>query len=191
MGGTAIAASKSCDVNVSVSLIKVSSPESGTWEHSITGRKSWSASCSFLVTQIASSAAMVGQKVRLSFAPVSTLEFSGTVANPTLTPGNPPSVGAVLFDTTRKIFVCQYSPAQGVVLYFSNFPGKPPLIRGEFYYNTSVSKCYRWTGSAMVEVKKLVGWAIVKSWKGSFAVNNLAKGSYNFEGVGSLDEPNS
>ena len=189
MGGTAIAAAKSCDVNIQADLIKVSSPTDGGWEHSIAGRKSWSASCSHLVTQIASSAAMVGQTVTLTFQPTSEVAFSGTVSNPTLTSGTPPSSGNMVFDTTRKEFLWVHFPAPGVTLYFEDFDGKPALIRGAYYYDRTADKCYQWSGTAMNEVQALTGSAIVKQWKGTFSQSNLAQGSYSFEGTGALSTP--
>lgn len=190
MGGTAIAAAKSCDVNIQADLIKVSSPTDGGWEHSIAGRKSWSASCSHLVTQIASSAAMVGQTVTLTFQPTSDVVFSATVSNPTLTSGTAPSnSGYMVFDTTRKEFLWVYSPAPGVTLYFEDFNGKPALIRGAYYYNSTANKCYRWDGTTMNEASALTGSAIVKQWKGTFTTGNLAQGSYSFEGTGALSTP--
>ena len=189
MGGTAIAAAKSCDVNIQADLIKVSSPTDGAWEHSIPGRKSWSASCSHLVTQIANSAAMVGQTVTLTFQPTSEVVFSGTVSNPTLTSGTAPSSGNMVFDTTRKEFLWVYSPAPGVTLYFEDFAGKPALIVGAYYYVRTANKCYRWDGTTMNEVQALTGTAIVKQWKGTFSQSNLAQGSYSFEGTGALSTP--
>ena len=189
IGGTAIAAAKSCDVNIQADLIKVSSPTDGGWEHSIAGRKSWSASCSHLVTQIASSAAMVGQTVTLTFQPTSEVAFSGTVSNPTLTSGTPPSSGNMVFDTTRKEFLWVHFPAPGVTLYFEDFDGKPALIRGAYYYDRTADKCYQWSGTAMNEVQALTGSAIVKQWKGTFSQSNLAQGSYSFEGTGALSTP--
>lgn len=187
MGGTAIAAAKSCDVNIQADLIKVSSPTDGAWEHSIAGRKSWSASCSHLVTQISDSAAMVGTVVTLTFQPVSDVVFSSTVANPTITSGTAPSSGYMVFDTTRKEFLWVYSPAPGVTLYFQDFDGKPVLIVGAYYYKRSEAKCYQWSGTAMNEVQALTGSAIVKQWKGTFSQSNLAQGSYSFEGTGALN----
>ena len=74
LGGTAIAAAKSCTINVNASTQKVSSPNSGQWEHSIVGRKSWSVSVSQLIVAASSSAAplksaiqRVGQTYTLSF----------------------------------------------------------------------------------------------------------------------------
>ena len=186
IGGTAIAAAKSCDVNIQADLIKVSSPTDGGWEHSIAGRKSWSASCSHLVTQIASSAAIVGQTVTLTFQPTSEVVFSGTVSHPPLTSGTAPSTGNMVFDTVRKEFLLVYSPAPGVTLYFEDFNGKPALIVGAYYYNRTTGKCYQWSGTAMNEVQALTGSAIVKQWKGTFTTGNLAQGSYSFEGSGAL-----
>ena len=114
MGGVAIAAAKSCSVDVDVDIIKVSSPTDGAWEHSIAGRKSWKASCSHLVTQISDSAAMVGQTVTLLFQPVDD------------------------------------------------------------------------SGTALSNVSALQGTAIVKSWKGTFTLFNLAQGSFEFNGTGPL-----
>ena len=189
MDGTAIAAAKSCDVNIQADLIKVSSPTDGGWEHSIPGRKSWSASCSHLVTQIANSAAMVGQTVTLTFQPTSEVVFSGTVNNPTLTSGTAPNSGNMVFDTTRKEFLWVHFPAPGVTLYFEDFAGKPALIRGAYYYNPTESKCYQWSGTTMNEVQALTGSAIVKQWKGTFSQSNLAQGSFSFEGTGALSTP--
>lgn len=189
MGGTAIAAAKSCDVNIQADLIKVSSPTDGGWEHSIAGRKSWSASCSHLVTQLASSAAMVGQTVTLTFQPTSEVVFSGTVSNPTITTGTAPNNGYMVFDTTRKDFLWVHLPAPGVTLYFQDFDGKPALIRGAYYYNRTSAKCYQWSGTAMNEVSAMTGSAIVKQWKGTFSQSNLAQGSYSFEGTGALSTP--
>ena len=189
MGGTAIAAAKSCDVNIQSDLIKVSSPTDGGWEHSIAGRKSWSASCSHLVTQIASSAAMVGQTVTLTFQPTSDVKFSGTVSNPTVESGTPSSSGYMVFDTTRKDLLWVNTPAQGVVIYFQNFDWKPALIRGAYYYNRTAAKCYQWSGTTMNEVQALTGSAIVKQWKGTFSTSNLAQGSFAFEGTGALSTP--
>ena len=189
MGGTAIAAAKSCDVNIQSDLIKVSSPTDGGWEHSIAGRKSWSASCSHLVTQIASSAAMVGQTVTLTFQPTSDVTFSGTVSNPTLASGMAPNSGYMVFDTTRLEFLWVYLPAPGVTIYFEDFDGKPALIVGAYYYDRTANKCYQWSGTAMNEVQALTGSAIVKQWKGTFSQSNLAQGSYSFEGTGALSTP--
>ena len=186
MGGTAIAAAKSCDVNIQVELINVSSAIDGVWEHSIAGRKSWSASCSHLVTQIADSAGMVGQTVTLKFQPIGDVTFYGIVNNPTLSTGTPPTTGYLVYDAIRKDFLWKHVPAQGVDVYFQNFDWKPALIRGAYYYNNTEAKCYQWSGTTMNEVSALTGSAIVKQWKGTFTTSNLAQGSFQFNGNGEL-----
>lgn len=45
----ALAASKSCTVNVSGETIEISSPDQGNWKEYIAGMKSWSASTTHLV----------------------------------------------------------------------------------------------------------------------------------------------
>ena len=47
--GMVVAASKSCDIQISADTIKTSSPIDGQWEHSIVGRKSWKVSTNHLV----------------------------------------------------------------------------------------------------------------------------------------------
>lgn len=47
--GQAVAASKSCSVEVSCDTQKVSSPDDGQWEHSIPGRKKWAISTNQLM----------------------------------------------------------------------------------------------------------------------------------------------
>lgn len=47
--GSVLAASKSCNVDVDVDTIKVSSPTDGSWEHSIAGRKSWKVTTNHLL----------------------------------------------------------------------------------------------------------------------------------------------
>lgn len=66
MNGTAIAASKACTVVVKTEKIPVSSNSQGQWEHCIAGRKSWTVSCSTLLTNISTPASMVGQTVTLT-----------------------------------------------------------------------------------------------------------------------------
>lgn len=47
--GSALAAAKSCSVEVNAETIKIASPTDGAWEKSIVGRKSWSVSTSHLL----------------------------------------------------------------------------------------------------------------------------------------------
>jgi predicted secreted protein len=68
VNGSAIAAAKSCTLNIDCEKIKVSSPTDGQWEHVIAGMKSWSLSTSHLIkadttadTPIRNAVARVGQ----------------------------------------------------------------------------------------------------------------------------------
>ena len=57
--GSVLAASKSCNVDVDVDTIKVSSPTDGAWEHSIAGRKSWKVTTNHLLLNIMNKYPMV------------------------------------------------------------------------------------------------------------------------------------
>lgn len=52
LGGTAIAAAKSCDIETDVELIEVSSPTTGVNKTYITGKKDWAVSVSGLITDM-------------------------------------------------------------------------------------------------------------------------------------------
>ena len=74
LGGTAIAAAKTCSVKVDAQTIEVSSPTDGQWEHCIAGRKSWLVSVGTLViastnssTPLKDDVGRVGQTYTLSF----------------------------------------------------------------------------------------------------------------------------
>lgn len=51
-GSTAIAGTKSHDIQVDCKTIDISSPSSGDWEQHIVGRKSWSVTVNFLVSAV-------------------------------------------------------------------------------------------------------------------------------------------
>lgn len=52
--GTAIAASRSSEINVSCDTIETASPTQGAWRESLANRKSWSVTVSFLILENAS-----------------------------------------------------------------------------------------------------------------------------------------
>lgn len=64
--GTAIAAARSCDIDVQAQLIPVSSASDGDWSHAIAGLKSWTIAVNVLlidgtyVTNISDAVAWVG-----------------------------------------------------------------------------------------------------------------------------------
>lgn len=71
MGGTAIAGAKSCEIVIQDEEMEVSSATQGEWREFISEIKDWSASCGHLLpasgTPMKSAAAMIGQKVTITF----------------------------------------------------------------------------------------------------------------------------
>jgi predicted secreted protein len=71
MGGTAIAGAKSCEIVIQDDEMEVSSATQGEWREFISAIKDWSASCGHLLpasgTPMKSAAAMIGQKVTITF----------------------------------------------------------------------------------------------------------------------------
>lgn len=56
--GTALAASKSCSIDVTAAAIPVSSPDDGEWEHNIAGRMAWKVTTSHLIPSSSSGTAV-------------------------------------------------------------------------------------------------------------------------------------
>ena len=50
--GNVLAASRSCSIDVNVDTIPISSPNDGSWEHRMVGRKSWSLSTNHLMVNV-------------------------------------------------------------------------------------------------------------------------------------------
>ena len=69
VGGVAVAAAKSCSIDVKSEVIEVASPDTGTYRKYIAGRKSWNVSVNYLVTDISSDILTVGTTVTLKFGP--------------------------------------------------------------------------------------------------------------------------
>lgn len=74
LNGTAIAAAKTCTINVDVDTINVSSPTDGQWHHGVPGRKSWTVSTGNLLlaanassTPLSDAIDRVGYTFTLSF----------------------------------------------------------------------------------------------------------------------------
>lgn len=67
IGNTAIAAAKSCDLQVDCDEIEVSSSDTYAWKEYVAGRKSWRVNTGHLVTAVATNAAKVGTIVTLTF----------------------------------------------------------------------------------------------------------------------------
>lgn len=52
LGGSDFAGAKSCDIQTDVEMIETSSPNSGTWRYYLAGRKQWSVTLNYMVTNM-------------------------------------------------------------------------------------------------------------------------------------------
>jgi hypothetical protein len=198
--GVAIAAAKSCELNISADIIKTSSPSDGAWETSIAGRKSWNASCSQLVTSITNGLEMVGTVVtlRMQVRGMVGLPFSGTASDVTITSGTAPGITAITWDTTNKRFIAVYVNGQTTRFYTSwnatshwgSSADYNEAPAGTQFYNEigGANDVYIKTATDLI-LEALQGNAIVKGWKCTATVGNLAQGSFQFQGAGALTNP--
>ena len=193
--GVAIAAAKSCELNISADIIKTSSPSDGAWETSIAGRKSWNASCSQLVTSITNGLAMVGTvtTLRMQVRGQIGLPFDGFLNNPTLeeeTLTEEPT--AIKWDLTRHRFIAEFDFAPFGTTYYGVWPNSIVYVTpslGSLFYDRSHQKNVYKKGTTDLEPEALQGNAIVKGWKCTATVGNLAQGSFQFQGAGALTNP--
>ena len=193
--GVAIAAAKSCELNISADIIKTSSPSDGAWETSIAGRKSWNASCSQLVTSITNGLAMVGTvaTLRMQVRGQIGLPFDGFLNNPTLeeeTLTEEPT--AIKWDLTRHRFIAEFEFDPFGTTYYGVWPNSIVYVspsRGSLFYDRSHQKNVYKKGTTDLEVEALQGSAIVRAWKVVGTLGNLAQGSFQFQGKGALSNP--
>ena len=190
--GTVIAAATSCELDVSADVIKTASPTDGQWKHGIAGRKSWSASCSHLVTDILDPVQMIGTEVSLTVNMVNIglpIRYYLTTS-PTVESQSPLSVDFVVWDDQAKRFLgCRDSLSILNRKYYNVWTGCEPYTNapnGSMFYIASTGATYRLTANGLSE-DKLSGPAIVKEWKLTASRGNLAQGSFRFEGVGPLE----
>ena len=200
-GGVAIAAAKSCDLNVSANIIKTSSPSSGEWETAIAGRKSWRASCSGLLTSIIDGHAMVGTQVtlRMQLEGDYGLPFYGMVSGVTIEEGFATSIQTIFWDTTSKQFVAMKLDGTTPKYYAEWQAGNGwkdsswyNVSPDEIYFKDSGGIVYKkitTTGGDNLVPEALQGTAIVQDWRVTAALGNLAQGSFQFQGVGQLKNP--
>ena len=188
--GVAIAASKSCTVNINAEIIKVSSPDDGEWEHSITGLKSWDVQTSHLVTDIISARDMVGTKVLLDILAFDAgsgkfTAFEGFVYNVVMQQLSTSILGPIMYDTYNHRFVMQvgskyYLSWVGITQYYL-MPENGDIFRAN---NSGILYCVK---DGNLTAMAMQGYANVKSWNGTFTVGNLAQGSFSFRGTGPLE----
>ena len=189
MGGTAIAAAKSCDINIQAEEIETAIPSTGVWRTAKPGRKAWSVNCGTLVTSLSRSVQMVGTTVSLevSLSPESGKQFNGFVNNVTIQSGGYLGTPSQIFwDKTLKKFVGYINPTAGVNLYFDSWTGSDyytsPSAYNVFSYN---GIAYTWLANDLT-AEKLTGNANVLQWAAQGTVGALMTGSFSFNGTGAI-----
>ena len=194
VGGVAIAAAKSCDINVQCEETETASPSTGAWRTAIIGRKSWQVTCGQLVTSIVRPISMVATTVSLEMCIQGQYGsvFGDFVDNPTLQEGAPPYVTRMVWDKTRKKFLACYHRRPMTALYYEtsdsvySSPSDGDVFNHYYneYYNTERNVYVYYNGDLHAE--KLTGQANVVEWRDTGAVGNLCHGSFRFNGNGEL-----
>lgn len=190
--GVAIAAAKSCDINVHCEEIETSSPQTGIWRTAIIGRKSWSVSTNQLVKGLVSSFAMVGTTVSLEVSINGDIDegkaFDGFVDNePIQQQSYSGTPNAIYWDKTRKKFLAmvQESPF-ALPKYYINWSDGGAYISpssGDMFTYSSQNYVYL---NGDLHTEKLRGSANVVDWRVTGTVGNLAQGSFQFSGNAEL-----
>lgn len=186
-GGVAVAAAKSCTINVQAEQIEVSGPTSGEWEEYRNGRKKWTVNCNNLVTNIVHNAQMVGTKVSLvcCIEGADGLPFYELINNPPLASGIDTNPSRFVWDKIRKEFL-SFHTSPSVVFYehwvgFSQYASPSDY---QTFITPSQTVFTYLDGDLMSE--KLTGDANVETWQTSGAVGSLAQGQFTFRGTGPL-----
>ena len=196
-GGKAIAAAKSCELEISANAIPVASPSDGVWEDAIPGRKSWKTSCSHLLTGIVDSAAMIGTVVtlRLQLQGEIGLPFNGVVENPEVDEETTADMyNWITWDSTNKRFLAVFRTTRPVaVYYYASWTGDSVYKNNttdKYFYNiyNGINTVYKKTATDLIP-EALQGSAIVRDWKVVGTLGNLAQGSFRFHGKGALTNP--
>lgn len=189
-GGVAIAAAKSCDINITTDTDEIANSSSGKWKQFMIGRSSWQVVVSQLVTTLLSNIQMAGTQTTLEMSVKGDvgLPFDGFVNGETTEQqsysGTP---NAIFWDKTRKKFLAmvQESPLT-LPKYYLNWS------EGAAYISPSDYGCFSYNNDTYVylnsnlNVDKLSGNAIVTTWKCTATRGNLAQGSFEFLGNGAL-----
>lgn len=194
-GGVAIAAAKSCDINVQCKEIETASATSGAWRTALTGRKSWSVTTNQLVTSLVRPFSIVGTTVTLDVCIEGAYgtEFNRIVDNPSLEEGILEDVSYMVWDKTRKKFLAVSHHRPRPAAYYENYTFDGSSVYsspqdGDVFYINSVTDpedVYTYY-SGNLHAEKLTGNANVVNWRVVGTVGNLAQGSFQFNGNGAL-----
>ena len=187
VNGNAIAAARSCSINVQADEIETATTSGGAWRTFLLSRKSWSISTNHLVLSIARNAVLLGTGVSLEVGLQDVgIPFNGFVNNVSIypqplseTPTN------IYWDKTRKKFVGSIV-SSGATLYFDSWTNSgrytSPSAYDAFVYNNTT---YTWLSSELV-TEKLTGNANIVTWRVDGAISTLCQGSFEFHGNGPL-----
>ena len=192
VGGVAIAAAKSCDINVQCEETETASPSTGAWRTAIIGRKSWSVTTNQLITSLVRPLQIVGTSVSLSMEMEGKvgLQFGGFVDNVPLDSGtiNEGDVQNISWDKTQKKFVYEFFLVRPPVYSFYgnwlNDTKYKNISNGQLFYDDNFKVYSYYNGDLHAE--KMTGTANVVAWRPQGTVGNLAQGSFRFNGNGAL-----
>lgn len=186
-GGVAIAAAKSCDINITTDTDEIANSSSGKWKQFMIGRSSWQVVVSQLVTTLLGNIQMAGIQTTLEMSVKGNvgLPFDGFVNGETTEQqsyaGTP---DAIYWDKTAKKFLGKVGTINPK--YYLNWSD------GDAYISPSDYDCYSYNNDTYVYLNsnlnadKLSGNAIVTTWKCTATRGNLAQGSFEFLGNGAL-----
>lgn len=186
-GGVAIAAAKSCDINITTDTDEIANSSSGKWKQFMIGRSSWQVVVSQLVTTLLGNIQMAGIQTTLEMSVKGNvgLPFDGFVNGQTIEQqsyaGTP---DAIYWDKTAKKFLAKV----GIInpKYYQNW------LDGDAYISPIDYNFYSYNNDTYVYLNsnlnadKLSGNAIVITWKCTATRGNLAQGSFEFLGNGAL-----
>lgn len=186
-GGVAIAAAKSCDINITTDTDEIANSSSGKWKQFMIGRSSWQVVVSQLVTTLLSNIQMAGTQITLEMSVKGDvgLPFDGFVNGQTIEQqsyaGTP---DAIYWDKTAKKFLGKV----GVInpKYYQNWlDGAAYISPIDYNFYSYNNDTYIYLNSNL-NADKLSGNAIVTTWKCTATRGNLAQGSFEFLGNGAL-----
>ena len=193
LDGKAIAAAKSCDIQIQTDMIEVSSPTAGNYRKYIAGRTDWSVNTSHLVVSPLADLQMVGNEYDLTFMvrDAEALPFDGFVSGVTIRQQSTIAYDAIVYDQAVNRFVARVDDGLQQLYYYSWLNGNDyfqPTTGNIYEYDGTY---YRWEGSELAEVSSsevsLTGIATCKTAKIVGSVSNLANGSFVFQGSGPLE----
>lgn len=199
VGNKAIAAAKSCELNVAADTIEIASPNIGDWRAFICGRKNWNVNVNYLLTPryVTVRPAGIGEVVTLTFSirqTGPTKNIQGIVSNVPVGELYPTTPAYIYWDESEETFVGsdvlkEEMTATDLFYRFwrtkerEGFQAPDPTAT---YHVADDGKDYIFDGTTLVPNATLRGNAIVTAVKMVGTRGNLATGSVTFKGSGQL-----